>query len=226
MYYPDCNCDSNSTPDKEPEKKKISFIRFLNAIPNQPSLTIDIYVNRRLAVRNLKYEDFTEYIPARSGIFNVQIFPAGNQTDQLLDISIKTEPDRIYTMAAIGTVSDVELESFEDKFIESNQNAAYMRFANLSPDSAGLNIFIDDTPVVYDLQYTEITDYLRLSDGKHTMLVETADTNKRVIFHPNMVLKNGNIYTSYMVGLTQGEPFIQVLIPLDGSSYIKTGRDD
>ena len=41
-----------------------------------------------------------------------------------------------------------------------------------------------------------------------------------------MVLKNGNIYTSYMVGLTQGEPFIQVLIPLDGSSYIKTGRDD
>ena len=58
------------------------------------------------------------------------------------------------------------------------------------------------------------------------MKVERADNNERVISHPNMVLKNGYIYTSYMVGLVNGEPFIQVLIPLDGSSYIKTNDQD
>ncbi len=222
MYYPNCTCPDGSTPDKEPVKPEMSYIRFLNAIPNQPEIVIDIYVNRKLVVKNLKYEDFTEYIPAKSGVYNVQIYPAGNHTEQLLDIKIKTEPDKIYTAAIIGTINNVELEVFEDKYLEDSASNAYMRFANLSPDSPGLNIFIDDVPVVYDLQYLEVTDYLKLSDGKHTMKVERADNNERVISHPNMVLKNGYIYTSYMVGLVNDKPFIQVLIPLDGSSYIKT----
>ena len=158
MYYPNCTCPDGSTPDKEPVKPEMSYIRFLNAIPNQPEIVIDIYVNRKLVVKNLKYEDFTEYIPAKSGVYNVQIYPAGNHTEQLLDIRIKTEPDKIYTAAAIGTINNVELEVFEDKYLEDSASNAYMRFANLSPDSPGLNIFIDDVPVVYDLQYLEVTD--------------------------------------------------------------------
>ena len=59
MYYPNCTCPDGSTPDKEPVKPEMSYIRFLNAIPNQPEIVIDIYVNRKLVVKNLKYEDFT-----------------------------------------------------------------------------------------------------------------------------------------------------------------------
>ena len=81
MYYPNCTCPDGSTPDKEPVKPEMSYIRFLNAIPNQPEIVIDIYVNRKLVVKNLKYEDFTEYIPAKSGVYNVQIYPAGNHTE-------------------------------------------------------------------------------------------------------------------------------------------------
>ena len=218
MFYPD---DNNCQCRPNPEKKQISFIRFLNAVPNEPNISFDIYINRKLVIHHLKYEDFTEYIPARAGVHMVQVFPADNHTEQLLDIRLNLEPDKIYTAAIIGPITHVEIEMFEDKFIEGNEDYAHMRFINLSPSETSLNVLIDDTPVVYDLKFTEATDYLRLEEGKHTMLVETSDENKRVIYHPNMVLKNGNIYTAYMVGYTDGEPFIQTLIPLDGSSYIE-----
>ena len=218
MFYPDENkCNDQA----QPENKQISFIRFLNAVPNEPDVKFDIYINKKLVIRHIKYNDFTEYIPAKSGVHTVQIFPADNHSEQLLDIRIKLEPDKIYTSCVIGQITDVEMEVFEDKFIEGSENYANMRFINLSPEKTSLNVFIDDTPVVYDLNFMEATDYLHLTEGKHTMLVETSDENKRVIYHPNMVLKNGNIYTSYMVGFLNGEPHIQVLIPLDGSSYIE-----
>lgn len=214
MYYPQNDCNNENV------KNNISFIRFLHAVPNTPPVNVDIYVNNKPVVRNLKYEDFTEYIPAKSGVYSIQVYPSGNRTEQLLDIRITTEPDKIYTLAVIGTVSDIELEVFEDYQIK-DESTAFMRFANISPTNTAFNVSIDDIPVVYDLQYLEATDYLAVSEGKHTMRIST-ENGVTVVSHPNMVLKNGNIYTSYIVGLIEEPPEVQVLIPLDGSSYIKT----
>ncbi len=220
MRYPKLDCCRKPILT-EPENTDKSFVRFLNAIPNTPDMAVDIYVNRKLVVKNLKYEDFTEYVPTRSGVHTIQIYPAGNDTEQLVDMQVTFEPKHIYTATAIGTIDNIEVEVFDDKYMKDSPNCVYMRFINLSPDSLGVNIYIDDIPVVYELEYTEVTDYLKLSAGKHTMVIETED-GTRLVTHPNMVLKEGNIYTSYIVGLTKGEPFIQVLIPLDGSSYIRT----
>lgn len=214
MYYPQNDCNNENI------KNNISFIRFLHAVPNTPPVNVDIYVNNKPVVKNLKYEDFTEYIPTKSGVYSIQVYPSGNRTEQLLDIRITTEPDKIYTLAVIGTVSDIELEVFEDYQIK-DENTAFMRFANISPTNTAFNVSIDDIPVVYDLQYLEVTDYLAVSEGKHTLRIST-ENGVTVVSHPNMVLKNGNIYTSYIVGLIEEPPEVQVLIPLDGSSYIKT----
>ena len=74
---------------------------------------------------------------------------------------------------------------------------------------------------MYDLNYMEVTDYLMLESGKHTLKVLLTENNERVVSHPNMVLKGGNVYTTYVVGLASGRPYIEVLIPLEGSSYLK-----
>jgi len=220
MHYPNNSCPLQ--PEILPNKKT-SFIRFLHAVPNTPPVNVDIYVNKKLIVKNLKYEDFTEYIPSRSGVHSIQIFPAGNKIEQLLDIRIPAEPDKIYTIAIIGTVENIEAEAFEDEFMQ-DKSTAYMRFINLSPYDTSFDISIDDIDVVYDLEYMEKTDYLMIPGGKHTMKIFLQPENVRVVSHPNMVLKNGNVYTSYIVGLEDGNPEIQVLIPLDGSSYIKPAK--
>lgn len=216
MRYPE-----NYTPENGSEPKNKSYIRFLHALPNDPPVNVDIYVNGKLIVRNFKYEDFTEYLPAHSGAYTIQIFPTGNHIEQLLSVHITLENGMSYTAAIIGTVNDVGLELFADYSGEINKDYAYMRFINLSPTSGGVDIYIDDTPAVYDLNYMEVTDYLMLESGKHTLKVFLTENNERVISHPNMVLKGGNVYTTYVVGLASGRPYIEVLIPLEGSSYLK-----
>ena len=190
----------------------------LDLIATAPSVIYRVYTN---TTKNFKFEDFTEYLPARPGIYTIQIFPTDNHIEQLLDIHITLENGMSYTAAIIGTVSDVGLELFSDFRGQLDTSMAYMRFINLSPDTAGVDIFIDGTPVVYDLNYMEVTDYLQLDSGKHTLMVFLTSNGERVVSHPNMVLKGGNVYTTYVVGFSKGRPYIEVLIPLEGTSYLK-----
>ena len=217
MRYP-INETALNTPASSPNR---SYLRFFHALPNDPPVNVDIFVNNRLLVKNFKFEDFTEYLPAHPGTYHIQIFPTGNHIEQLLSIHITLEDSMSYTAAIIGTVNDISLELFSDLKGPIDENYAYMRFINLSPDTEGIDIYIDKTPVVYDINFMEATDYLQLESGKHTMEVYLTSNGERVVSHPNMVLKSGNVYTTYIVGFSKGRPYIEVLIPLEGTSYLK-----
>ncbi|MCQ4725593.1 DUF4397 domain-containing protein [Anaerotignum faecicola] len=198
-----------------------AYLRFLHALPNDPPLNVDVYINGKLIVKNLKFEDFTEYITLKAGSYIIQVFPTGNHLEQLVDMRIVLEKEEIATAAIVGTVSEVQVEIFSDGPMPIDPECAFMRFINLSPDSGGVNIYIDDTPVVYDLNFMEVTSYLSLIPGRHTMKVELDSTKEIVVSHPNMVLKGGNYYTTYVVGFAYGRPYIEVLIPLEGTSYLR-----
>lgn len=216
MRYPDkkekldSKCDANK-----------AYIRFLHAVPNDPPVNVDVYINKKLVVKNFKYEDFTPYLTAHAGTYIIQVYPTGNNVDQLLDIRITLNPHEIATAAIIGTTSQVGLEVISDYPQEIDESLSSMRFINLSPDKVPVDIYIDDTPVVYDLDFTEVTDYLSLFPGKHTMKVKLSDGQKTIVSHPNMVLKGGNYYSTILVGFVNGTPLVEVLIPLEGVTYLK-----
>ena len=112
-----------------------AYIRFFHALASDPPVNVDIYVNRRLIVSNLRYQDFTDYLTAYPGSYEIQIYETGNTTDQLLDIRVVLRANGIYTAAVVGTPSDVELELIGDNVRTNNTQYAYMRFANLSPNA-------------------------------------------------------------------------------------------
>ena len=55
MRYP-INETVLNTPASSPNR---SYLRFLHALPNDPPVNVDIFVNNRLLVKNFKFEDFT-----------------------------------------------------------------------------------------------------------------------------------------------------------------------
>lgn len=197
-----------------------AYIRFFHALPSEPSVNVDLYVNGRLIAGNLAYLDFTNYLTAYPGSYQVQIFPAGTKENQLLDVRIVLRQNEIYTAAIVGTPEDVGLEVINDTVRSEKTTYARMRFSNLSPNSGSVDIYIDGTLAVKALEYLELTDYLSLTPGKHTMKVVLTDSGKTVVSHPNMQLKAGNYYTTYVVGLNGGTPPIEVVIPLEGTSYL------
>lgn len=217
MRYPDqISAQTNSTPTQSPK----AYIRFLHAVPTTTGAPVDVYVNNCLAVRNLKYKDFTKYVPITPGDYSVQIFPAGNTSTQLLDTNIVVSPNEIVTAAVSNTLEKVELETFSDYPKATDSSVAQMRFINLSSKSP-VDIFIDGAPFVYDLGYTEQTEYIPFTPGRHTMTVSLSENGKPIVYHPNMVLKEGNYYTTYVVGNATTPPIMEVLIPLEGASYLK-----
>jgi hypothetical protein len=216
MRYP----DNNKNPDSICDADK-AYIRFFHALPNDPPVAVDVYINKKLIVKNLKYEDFTPYLTAHAGTYIIEVYPTGNNLDQLLNIRIGLNAHEIATAAIIGTVSQIGLEVFSDYPQEIDESLSFMRFINLSPDKDEVNIYIDDTPVVYELGFTEITEYLSLFPGKHTMKVELSDSKKTIVSHPNLMLKGGNFYSTYVVGFMNSTPLVEALIPLEGVSYLK-----
>ena len=197
-----------------------SYIRFFHALPSDPLINVDLYVNNRLIVSNLSYQDFTNYLTAYPGSYQIELFPTGSTTDVLLDVRVVLNPNEIYTAAIVGTPDDVGLELIDDVVRATHTGYSYMRFANLSPNSGSVNIYLDDVLVIEDLEYLELTEYLSLNPGKHTMKVVLSSTGETVVSHPNMQLIAGNYYMTYVVGLVGRRPGIEVLIPLEGTSYL------
>ena len=210
----------NNIKSFQREPNYYAYIRFFHALPADPPVRVDLYVNGNLIAENLGYQDFTNYLTAYPGSYQIQVFPTGTKEDQLLDVRIILRQNEIYTAAIVGTPEDVGLELIDDVVRSDKTTYAHMRFSNLSPTAGKADIYIDGTLVVKALEYLEITNYLSLAPGKHTMKVVLTDTGRTVVSHPNMQLTAGDYYTTYVVGLKNGRPGLEVVIPLEGTSYL------
>lgn len=215
MRYPD-KCELQDIGEN-----KTAYIRFLHAIAAEPPVNIDLYVNNRLIVQNFKFQEFTEYVTATPGTYIINAYSTGTKDNPLISSQIHLNPDEIATAALTGISTDASLEVFSDYIPEEVHNKiAQMRFINIASDKTPVNIYIDNKPVVYDLEFGESTRYLSFSPGKHTMIVETSNTRQVVVRHPELILKGGKNYATFVVGFASKDPRIEVLIPLEGSTYL------
>ena len=99
---------------------------------------------------------------------------------------------------------------------------SYIRFVNLSPSEEDIDIYLDGYQVITDMDFEEISNYVTLQPGVHTMKVVISDTGETVVSHPGFTLKPKQFYTAYITGLPQNTSYpMQVLIPLEGTTYLK-----
>ena len=170
-----------------------SYIRFFNAYPGAGS--VDIYVNGRKVASNLLYRNFTEYMKAFPGYYRVAVFRAGTTESPLTVSYINLIGYRIYTAALTGTEGNVSLEMINDnrRFLQGNM--AYVRFVQLSANAPRMDVYLDDSLVLSDLNYKEVSRYMAVVPG-------------------------GKAYTIYVVGDMNDRVGLQVVIPLEGASYL------
>lgn len=197
----------------------LSYIRVLHASPDAPG--VDVYLNNRQLARNLTYRSFTPYTGVTSGNYSIRVFPAGQTINPVIDTRIQVAPNSIYTAAAIGTLANIEPYLIPDPVISPLANRARVRFVHLSPNAPEVDITLPDgTPLFQGIGYKEFTNYRSLAPGRYTLQARLAGTGNVVLNVPNIVLRPGRNLSIYAVGLAGGNPPLQVLIPLDGSSYL------
>lgn len=204
-------------------EENYSYIRFLNAIPDDDNY--DIYINGRSIVKNLSYKEFSNYLKAYPGFYQLQIFKSGNTQTPVFDNYFMIEPNKIYTAALAMDNATFYLNLIEDIPHTGEPNSSYMRFINVSPSAGDIEVLVDDVPVIASLDHLQTSNYLALPAGKHSIKIRDPKTKKTLAMHPGVNLKGRNYYATYFVGTKNGEgPEAQILIPLEGASYLNMGN--
>ncbi|MGO5076091.1 DUF4397 domain-containing protein [Clostridium sporogenes] len=210
--------DENKVKFRKSDEK--SHVRILHASPDAPA--VDIYINDNLISKGLSYKGFTEYMPLISTVYNIKVFPTGKKDVPVINKNFFIPPNSIYTIAATGLLKDIALFPILDKKLDNKDpNKAYVRFVHLSPNAPKVDFYMNSKEIFNNIGYKNITDYSSVDPKNYTITLRLANTENTVLTSPNANLKANKYYTVYAVGLANGKPPLQVLIPLDGNSYIK-----
>lgn len=197
-----------------------SYVRFLHASPNTPN--IDILINNKDISTNLSYKDFTEYLPVYPGRYNIKVFPTGNRTKVLIDTDITIPPGSIFTISVVGKLEDISIYPILDPRMPIPMGKVCLRFVHLSPETPPVDVRLSNGVLLFsNIGYKQVTNYILLDPSTYEFDIYIAGTNKRILYVPNMSLSSDRFYSIYLVGLLRQEPSLQVLIPLDGNSYLK-----
>lgn len=206
-----------------PRIAKSPYIRILHASPDAPA--VDVYANGNLIANNLAFKKFTEYFPVPAGRYTIKIYPAGQKNQPVLETNVSIPEKSIVTVAAVGNLSKLELLAVPDNIMSIPPRKAYVRFVHLSPDAPGVDITTPDgTKLFADVEFKEISNYRAVNPGMYTLQARVAGTSQVVLNVPNVRIRQGRFYTVYAVGLAGGNPPLQVLIALDGNTYIGQAR--
>ena len=203
---------------------KTSYLRILHASPKTSA--VDVYINDMLKFKNLAYGDFTDYIEVITGNYNVKIYTAGTKTSPVLNKTLFVPPEKIYTIAAIGLMPNIELLTVPETKITQPANMVYIKFAHLSPNTGPVDIVLPDGRILFkNISYKAFTDYIQVPAGTYTLEARPTGTKTTILYIPNIKLRSQRFYTVYAIGLLKGQPGLQALIPLDGSSYLDVRED-
>ncbi|HYF84323.1 MAG TPA: DUF4397 domain-containing protein [Clostridia bacterium] len=202
---------------------KSPFIRLLHASPNTP--TVDVYANDNLVARNLSYKEFTEYFPVPASSYRISAFPTGQKSNPVLSTNISVPAGSILTVAGVGVAPNLSILSVADRLMPIPPGKTYIRFVHLSPNAQSVDVTLPNgTKLFSDVEFKEVTNYIAVNPGQYTLQARAAGMNQVILNVPNINIKPRRFYTIYAVGLAGENPTLQMLIALDGNSYISAAR--
>lgn len=196
-----------------------SYIRILNASPGSPP--VDVYLNNNPIAKGLRYKEFSDYISLPGGMYNVKVFAAGNMTMPVINKNTTLQPKSIITAAVSGKPAAIEMVHFVEPKMYIPPKKTMIKFAHLSPDTPPVDITLPDGTIIFkNISFKNASNYAAVSPGNYTLQARISGTDKIILTVPNVMLKPNKFYTAYAVGLASGNPPLQLLLPLDGNTYL------
>jgi hypothetical protein len=187
-----------------------SNIRILNTSPDAHNL--DIYINGKRVVRDLSFKEASQVLALKPGKYHVDIYPAGNMVNSVLNKKITIEPGKSYTWAIIESVKKMRLLVYLNQ-PEVPMNEAKVRFIHLSPDTHALDVAVKDRDVIFPkVSYKQSTEYLALSPMTVDLEAREAGTKNVILQMPNSQFKANEVYTIFFIGLSKGGPELQSIV--------------
>lgn len=200
-----------------------SRVRVLHVSPDAPA--VDIYVDGSKAVSNLSYGQVSQYGELSSGRHNFKVFQtgAGPQGKAVIDADVELSGGQDYTVAAVGTVQNIQPKVLNDTTQAPGRNRAKVRVFHASPDAPAVDVAVPGGPTLFkNLSFGDATQFQEVDAGTVNLDIRPSGTTQSVTSVPNYSLDSGNLYTFVAMGMLKGTPSFRIM-PIVDSGRMRTG---
>ncbi|MCR8746877.1 DUF4397 domain-containing protein [Romboutsia lituseburensis] len=195
--------------------KDSSLVRVFHASPQAPA--VDVYVNGDLSVENLKFMDFSQYIPLKEGDYNIDVYVAGTKENPVISQVLEIDDSDIYTVAATGNLDDLSLIVIEDSISQQPFDMySFFRVVHLSPDAPAVDVLVNDKKAFEDIEFRKGSMYQGVSPGQYSIKI-VLNSDGTVVLPLKITLKPNRIYTIYVLGNASNLSAIQ---SVDGNTTV------
>jgi hypothetical protein len=198
------------------EGKGMPRIRVLHTSPNAPA--VDIFVDDMPAITGLSFGQLSDYAELPSGAHNVKVFPAGIGLtgEPVIDTALDVEAGIDYTVAAIGTLENIDAKVLKDSTSVPGPGMAKVRVFHASPDAPPVDVAVPGGPVLFEgITFKEATSFEEVDAGVVDLEVRPSGSLEPVMGIPGVSLDAGNAYTFVALGMLLGTPAFRVLPIVD-----------
>lgn len=196
-------------------------ISVVHASPDAPN--VDLYVNGELALSNLGFGWWSNWIALPEGEYQVQVAPTGESVDMaVIDATVNLEAGQAYQIAATGFVEEIAPQVLTVDLAEISEGTARVQVVHTVPDAPAVDIALTDGDVlISSLEFPMASEFLDVPAGVYDLEVRIAGTEDVVLALPEAELTANTFYHVYAIGSAESNtvaPFVIATELLDQPS--------
>ncbi len=198
---------SDSEEDRRPQ------LRVVHASPDAPN--VDVYLDGELLLSNVPYQTVSSYFRLEVGERNLQLNISDTDTT-VLDLTSSFEENREYSAIASNLVSELTPILTNDDLSNPGAGESLLRIGHLAPGAPDVDVYVSNLdadletlePVLSNVAFSELSDYLQLPAGTYQLRFTVAGTTFVAIDSGELTFQTSSIYTAYALDAPGGgEPF-------------------
>ncbi|ELY64773.1 hypothetical protein C492_04555 [Natronococcus jeotgali DSM 18795] len=190
--------DDDAATDSDDTAAAVRIAHFSPDAPN-----VDVLVDGEQVLADVSYGTISPYLELEPGTYTVAIAAA----DDPETVAFEGEVDvgeGLYTVAAIG---ELGAETFRPEVLvdadplpeDAADESAFVRVAHFSPDAPAVDVYADDAPLVEDVSFGDVSDYLAVPAGEYALSIRPAGEETEVASF-DVSLESETVYTGYAIG--------------------------
>jgi hypothetical protein len=195
-------------------------VRVAHLASDAPNVDVSVNGQPVAALQNVPYGTISSYLPLPAGSQQVTVYPAGNNSQPVIDTPVDLAAGGAYTIGAVGLVSDGSLRAqvYQDDLTPPAQGNSKLRVVHASPDAGPVDVVpAGGAPLVSGLQFPSASPYAQVPAGTYTLNVNAAGTETTAISVPNATVAAGGVYSAFAVG-TASAGSLNVILVQDSAS--------
>ena len=175
-----------------------AYVRVAHASPDAPA--VDVFVNEDAVLEGVEFGTISDYLGLEPGEYTFAVAPAGEGRDAaVLEASAEVEAANLYTVAAVGTLDDIEAAVLQD-------NTTRLRAVHFVPDAPAVDVTVVDGPTLFEgVEFGDATDYVTVAPGTYDVAVQVSESGDHVATFEGVELAPTTTYSAFALGTVSGD---------------------